>query len=263
MKIIHLSDLHVGWDNCLERFQEIARNIIFSKEPAHDYVIVITGDLVEDANDPGSYVSARGVIATLEQAGFMVLVCPGNHDYGCGYKGDDKFVNKFKYTFFHNTCIEYPKVDYVNGIKFIGLDSTAGELHWHDKYLANGELGQRQLDALQGIIADVHAHKQVVYMHHHPFAPYPGHELKDSQGLQEVLFNGYENWNVVALLYGHNHCFEPSRFWLNKCRVQNGKWGIPRCYDAGTSTHKQDRAGVHRVIDLDRDPRWDYDGGFL
>ena len=46
-KIIHLSDLHVGYKDLGERFQCIADDIIFLKQPAANYVIVITGDLAE------------------------------------------------------------------------------------------------------------------------------------------------------------------------------------------------------------------------
>ena len=58
---------------------------------------------------------------------------------------------------------------------------------------------------------------------------------------------------VDALLYGHNHA----------AKVRNGAWDIPRCYDAGTATGKGDGVIRHRVIDLSRDPRWDYNGDFL
>ncbi len=60
--------------------------------------------------------------------------------------------------------------------------------------------------------------------------------------LQAVLKN---NGKIDALLYGHNH--------LGKKR--NGVLGIPRCYDAGSSTRKDSSVGEHRVIDLSRDPR--------
>ena len=92
--------------------------------------------------------------------------------------------------------------------------------------------------------------KRVVYLHHHPFDPRFLHELKDSAELGEIL---RARGNVDALLYGHNH----------EGRVRNGKWAIPRCYDAGSATHKNGDPGFHRVIGLARDARWDYDGNFL
>ena len=34
-------------------------------------------------------------------------------------------------------------------------------------------------------------------------------------------------------------------------KIIHGTWGILRCYNAGTSTHKNGNPGFHRVIDLD------------
>ncbi len=50
-KIIHLSDLHIGYSDMLERFQHIIKMISFTKPEAENYIIVITGDLVEGATE--------------------------------------------------------------------------------------------------------------------------------------------------------------------------------------------------------------------
>jgi predicted MPP superfamily phosphohydrolase len=64
-----------------------SKNILFEKEPASNYVIIISGDLVEKATDSSSYAEAKLYIDLLKDAGFRVLVIPGNHDYaGQGYK---------------------------------------------------------------------------------------------------------------------------------------------------------------------------------
>ena len=77
--------------------------------------------------------------------------------------------------------------------------------------------------------------------------------MKDSAALGEIV----RGRGVDALLYGHNH----------EGRVANGKWGIARCYDGGTATYKPGLpprgVGYHRVMDLAKDPRTDYDGQFL
>lgn len=251
-KIIHLSDLHVGYGDCGERFQCIADNIIFEKQPASNYVIVITGDLVEKATDPSNYEETRLYIGKLEQAGFTVLVAPGNHDYGTGAFGSKDYVARFKEVFFGDKKVQYPKVDVLDEVAFIGLDSMAEELHWYDRLFAQGELGQPQLERLEAILAGSAVRdcsKVVVYLHHHPFDPRLFHELKDSADLGKVL---RENGRVDALLYGHNHAG----------KKRNGTWSIKRCYDAGTATQKEGNCGYHRVIDFDRDARLDYDGGF-
>lgn len=252
-KIIHLSDLHIGYGNLGKKFNCIANNIIFLKEPAEDYVIVITGDLVETATNPSNYEEARSYIKKLEDAGFTVLVVPGNHDYGTGAWGSEKYVKIFKQTFFGDPQVRYPKLDIVNEIAFIGLDSMAEELHWYDRMFAEGELGEPQLDRLDELLLDAdekmkNCEYRVVYLHHHLFHQRSFCQLKDVEQLGEIL----ENRNVNAILYGHNHAGGK----------QNGKWGIHRCYDGGTATRKEGGENPHRVIDFSRDARWDYDAEF-
>ena len=88
----------------------------------------------------------------------------------------------------------------------------------------------------------------VVYMHHHPLDPIPQHELKDTRELDRVL----GKYNVDAVLFGHLH---HGKKWNGWCK-------IPRVYDAGTTTMKDGCSGFHRVMDLTRDPVYDYDADF-
>ena len=253
-KIIHLSDLHVGYaeQDLSARFQKILSNIAHRCQPSSNYVILITGDLVELATDEVSHLEVRKHLKEIEEAGFRVLVVPGNHDYGTGNLGYKKYVSIFKEIFFNDPEIKYPKLDLFDEIAFIGLDSTAEELHWYDRLFSEGELGQMQLEGLDKILtmsSVVACQKRVVYLHHHPFDPWPLHELKDSDRLGHVLL---KHNNVDALLYGHNHRGK-----------KHEKWGIARCYDAGSSTRKNNVLSVHRVIDLFQDPCFDRDEDFL
>lgn len=256
-KIIHFSDLHIGYKNLAERFQCIVGNVIFLKEPADQYVIIITGDLVDNATDPNNYERAQAYVNTLRDAGFTVLVVPGNHDYGTGSFGSKKYVKHFKETFFGNSNITYPKVDIIDKIAFIGLDSMAEELHFVDRLFANGELGKDQLQRLENKLSDpivTACDHRVIYLHHHPWdSKGMLHELKDAHKFGELL---KKKDNIDALLYGHMH--EGKRW--------NGKWNIKRCYDAGSSTRKDNRIGEylseHRVIDFYREPGLDYDAYF-
>jgi len=250
-KIIHFSDLHIGYKNLSKKFSCIVENVIFVKEPAEEYIIVVTGDIVEKSTEPANYSEAKMYFKKLASAGFTVLVIPGNHDYGTSNTSSKKYVPIFKDTFYENTDIQYPKLDIIDNISFIGLDSMAEELHWYDSLFAEGEIGDEQLERLDSLLKE-NAVKtcsyRVLYLHHHPFDPWPLHQLKDSNSLGKVIM---DNGNIDALLYGHNHAG----------KKRNGKWGIPRCYDAGSSTGKN-RLGRHRVINLSRDPRFDYDADF-
>ncbi len=251
-RIIHLSDPHMGFSNLSQRFRSIVDNILFAMHPAERFVIVITGDLVDQAGRPVNYVAAVRQLRRLRLAGFTVLLVPGNHDYGNGLVGDKRFVQRFKQAFFGTLDFEYPLLDVIEGTAFIGLDSMAQELDWDDRLFAEGELGSAQLSRLDEMLKSrpvLAARQRVVYLHHHPFDSLPLHQLKDSAALGMVL---RRRGNIDALLYGHNHA----------ARKRNGMWGIARCYDGGSATRKLGAAGVHRVIDLRRDPRLDWAGDF-
>ena len=250
-KIIHLSDTHVGYGDLSTRFGDIVTRMIFHKTPAENYVVVVTGDIVEDATREGSYEEASAHLDRLKKAGFHVLVAPGNHDYGPGYLGHPKYVKRFKKVFHGKTKISYPKLDLIDNIAFLGLDSMAEELNWYDRLFAEGELGEKQLKRLADLLAGEPVKKSeytVVYLHHHPFHPRPFHQLKDSKELQAAL----AGHKIDALLFGHNH----------DGRVWNGGWGIKRVYDGGTSTSKNGKPDPHRVMDLSKDPAFDYDAQF-
>ena len=192
------------------------------------------------------------LLEKLKNAGYQVLVVPGNHDYGTGVLGHNRYVGHFKQVFFGDQSVTYPKLDIIDKIAFIGLDSMAEELHWYDRLFAQGELGDDQLARLETIFKDskvIACKNRVVYLHHHPFDPLPFHGLKDSDKLGAVLQN---HGKIAALLYGHNH----------EGKNHNGHWGISRCYDAGSSTRKNGAPGPLRVMDFLRDPRLDYEGDF-
>ncbi len=255
-KIIHLSDLHIGYRNCGKRFRTLTENLAFLKQPPSDYVVVITGDLEENANDPLHAEEAMESVARLEQLGYTVLVIPGNHDYGTGSMGNADLVPVFKERFYKNSNIEFPKLDIIDGVAFIGLDSTAEELSWHDRILSEGELGDAQLGRLKDLLdgGSLDGLKRVVYMHHHPFDFKLWRQLRDSEKLEKVIAG-----RVDMLLFGHYH-----RSKITAGKIYHGKWGIRRCYNAGSSTHKNENIGFHRVIDLSNDdPRMDYDGAFV
>jgi hypothetical protein len=120
-------------------------------------------------------------------------------------------------------------------------------------------LGGAQLQRLDQILNTTEVKacgKRVIYLHHHPFDPLLFHELKDSEKLKEIITAYVDTGCTVdALLFGHNH--------LGKSHL--GKWNIPRCYDGSSSTGKlkeESQPILQRVMDLRRDPRWDYSGDF-
>lgn len=250
-KIIHLSDLHAGYGDLTSKLGDLVTRMIFHKTPADNFVVVVTGDIVEDATRDGSYEEASVHLDRLKKAGFTVLVIPGNHDYGTGNLGNPKYIKRFKKHFFGKSKIKYPKLDLIDTVAFLGLDSMEDEVNWYDFLWAQGELGKRQLNRLSTMLETddvVNAAYRVVYLHHHPFHPKPFHQLRDSEKLGEILTESA----IDVLLFGHNH----------DGRVWSGHWGISRVYDGGTSTGKEGEPNPHRVIDLSKDPSFDYDAQF-
>jgi 3',5'-cyclic AMP phosphodiesterase CpdA len=254
-KIIHFSDIHIGHKDMYQRFRDVIRSLVMIKQPAKNYVIVITGDIVEEASKE-NYRTAKKCLDILTDQGYQVLIVPGNHDYGSGNLANKKWVKQFKNQFFNNYSSNYPKVDIIESCAFIGLDSMEAELGTWDRIGASGELGEDQLINLDKKLASKKVQKCdkiVVYMHHHPLDQLPLHELKDAKELSKLLikYNTGE-YKIDAVLFGH----------LHHARKWNGWCKIPRVYDAGTTTMKDGCTGFHRVIDLTREPVYDYDADF-
>jgi 3',5'-cyclic AMP phosphodiesterase CpdA len=277
MKILHLSDLHIGGrDNLLEgadsdgspctrRCEVVFDNIIAHCKPLSDYIIVITGDVT----DGGSAVLSEGIerqyeeaaelMSRLRNSGFIVLPVPGNHDYGCmGTRPKKKYGRLFREKMLFNYQGAFPilgRADapgLIDGVAFIGLDSMEAAIS-RDYYLgAQGKIGNPQLKRLNEMLdaEEVkNASARVIYLHHHPFNPQPNMELHDADGFKKVL----SGRKVDILLFGHNH-----NGWK-----WNGWWNIARCYDAGTGTRKEGKAGYHRIMDPGGDRATDYDGDFF
>lgn len=260
-KIIHLSDLHYGSRRVKRDFKKIIDNIM-KLTPADEYVIVITGDLIDNGFNERHHEECKIIFDTLEAANFKVLFVPGNHDYGnFGYGVDIGRVKIFNRIYFQNENKKYPLIDYSEDekIAFIGLDSMA-ESFGPGGYSsgAAGRLGTTQLEGLKKALnnSQVRAcEKRVAYLHHNPFKGYrDNHKLKDAEQFCRILL---EHRDIVdALLFGHNHMGTEWNGWLE---------GISRCYDAGTSTRKRVKPGglaPHRVIDLSLPQGSDYDGDF-
>lgn len=254
-KIIHLSDLHIGHKELGKRAWGIANRIILNKPNGSDYVIVLTGDLVEDGFNTNSLIEAKQLVDYLKAAKFRVLVVPGNHDVGNGGFSTKEVSRNFLKMFFDDEKkVTFPRLDVIHDTAFIGLNSMEEETGIFDGGIsAEGELGQKQIDRLAKMLDRKTVQKckyRVVYLHHHPLDYRPFLYLKDATELRNTL----DKYEIDALLYGHYHDGD----------VWNGTWEtVPRIYDGGSSTNKDDASYPHRVMDLSKHPDTDYDGKFL
>ncbi len=238
-RIIHLSDLHIGYRDCGEKTARIVLNIIKRESPDNN-IIVITGDIADRGACEADLSAGQELLERLRSRGFTVLLCPGNHDYGTGFVNSAETARKFKERFLPQVK-EFPRLDMIKNIAFIGLDSTADELHWYDRYFADGELGKVQLQRLEKVMSDpqIKDKIKVVYLHHHPIHFIPFHQLKDRRKLREII-----EGRADILLFGHLHFGG----------TYHNTWNIKIVIDGGSSTGKL-ALGIfsikikHRVID--------------
>jgi len=255
MKIIHLSDLHVGKEDKGVIFQSIV-NKINELTPASDYIIVITGDLIQSAikDEKSNSIHLNEVITQitkLESSGFKVLVVPGNHDYGNAKKINSKLMTLFKTKLYGNANESFPRIYPTNDIVFIGLDSIEGEFDAKinsaepepEKVIILGTIGQigkDQRDRLIGKLKDYESQKDikfVVYLHNDPFTNRFAFYLKDRDELKTIFEN-----KISLLLCGHTH---ENRTWDN--------WGF-QTFNAGSSTNKKEYHDKIRCIDTSTVP---------
>lgn len=231
MKIVHISDLHVGEhatrDGLVDKlFKKIINKYAQEREKP---LIVITGDLVHDG-ETSQYQQAEKLMNKLHSAGFQILMCPGNHDYGQQGLSEEhearqsytRFAMQFTTRQSDNDSgfqniqggqWNFPVVNKYNDTYFIGLDTMQGvfRLSWWSRFLAGftaaGWLGTPQLDKLEAAIQKI-KHKSpnstvILYMHHHPFYfnfRFRAMQLHDRQRLHNMIAN-----KVDILLFGHNH----------------------------------------------------------
>jgi len=268
MKIIHLSDTHVGRDSNAWRLQLLLDDIASLGDPA-DYLILHTGDL----NDQGSLQQmqqSRAMLDPMVAKGWRILLCPGNHDCGDTWHVDPQWAVHFRDHFssfiFGKAPKQYPVLTLLPGCALIGLDSNQAEMSLWQRWFAQGHLGQEQITALNTLLdqPELRQRKVVVYLHHHPFldafAVRPGlvdgnffahllgwntrrfRRLKDAYSLMQTLRD-----RADVLLFGHQH------YGLDYS-AEGQHYGIALALDGSSSTATQmdtDRMR-YRVIDCAR-----------
>ena len=265
MKIIHLSDTHVGREDNERRTQALLDDIAATQDPVHS-ILVHTGDLIHHGRSD-EMRSGRALLDGMTARGWRIFLAPGNHDYGDSLHIDPDWAAEFRGQFapyiFGTTAPQFPVLNVLDDCAFIGLDSNEAEMGFWERWMAEGYLGQAQLERLSRLLdaPEVRQRKVIVYLHHHPFfdAPvvradvgdrgYLSHlfgwntrrfrRLKDAYSLMQCLRD-----RVDILLFGHQH------FGLDYS-AEGQRYGIGRALDASSSTATQmdtDRMR-YRVID--------------
>lgn len=253
MRFIQLSDLHIGKSTNIDKVGEIIDWIISNQDLHQAEVVVISGDTVDDGAR-WQFELARDEIERLREAGFAVLVAPGNHDYGPKGVTERKKSQKW-FADLLSGVKAYPHLEVVAGTAFVILDSMKAEIEKVDLWGAQGKLGRKQLQNLDKLLDELAANPAVenvvLLMHHHPFDYLFYHGLRDHADLKGVVSRRRNQPpRVNALLFGHKHL--DKRF-NDPDDNKETLFGIDLIYASGQSVERGRDGGLTiPVIDLDQ-----------
>lgn len=271
IRILQLSDLHLGYgDREAGEVQDLVERILlqFGNEENKPWIL-FTGDTVDDGKEEQFQV-AQELLSPLREHGFTVHFLPGNHDYGWnGNIASEESRKCFNQYLAHDPQVHFPKTWSVGEHFLVILDSMCGERDWWDKFLADGELGHKQMQELEATLLRLNAFRKerhskvVVALHHHPFAfpdqnslawlgDFLARRLKDHEALQALLKD-----HCDALIFGHQHQFIDFSTQLRDAKIPE-MLGVAKVLACGSSTHA--RSGSHPsqqrgwLLYLDRSP---------
>lgn len=151
--------------------------------------IVFTGDLA-DLAEPEAYARLRGIVEpAAERMGARIVWVMGNHDERPAYS---------KGLFDHESDAPQDRVEMIDGLRIVSLDSTVPGYH-------HGDLQQSQLDWLAEVLAEPAADGTLLALHHPPL-PSPVEimailELQNMHRLADVI----RGTDVRGILAGHLH----------------------------------------------------------
>jgi len=253
MRIVHLSDIHIGKSRNHKNFATIVDWLIHKKTTHRSRLVVITGDIVDDGI-LWEYKEAEKQLNKLRESGFTVLGCPGNHDYGpFGIIENNTCIGYFKK--YISGDVDYPHCEIVDGHAFVLLDSMYEEMKETELWGAQGKLGEDQLRNLDKLLDDLEddsaAAKVIIALHHHPFYYNYFLKLRDDELFKKVITieaDGTSRAN--CLLFGHKHV--EKRFNKPPNDNKEEKYGIDVIYASGATTERDNKGKmVVPVINLD------------
>ena len=223
MRLVHLTDPHLSslkdvaftslrgkrWSGYVSwsknrrhhHLRAVLRKLTAAVQAEKPDQILLTGDLVQIGLDL-EFEQARNWLQTLGPPERIVLV-PGNHDiYAVGsaqgaYKAWRQYMTRSETV----QGLTFPVERTVGRLKIIGL-SSACATPW---FMANGQLGRRQLQRLDKMLDSARLAGQLVcLLIHHP--PLPGMTnrrkgLDDAAALMSLL----DRYPPMLLFHGHLH----------------------------------------------------------
>lgn len=183
-KIVHMSDMHIGFTQFREDILLKAINKINKMRPD---AVVISGDITDNGYYK-EFVKAKGYIDLLIPP---TMVIPGNHD--ARNIGDEVFEEVIGHRYSSLELID-------SNIKIIGLDSSVPDL-------GHGKIGRLQKHFLEHEIMDAKERNMfiIITVHHHIIpVPNTGRERNVLSDAGDILLLLLEN-NINLVLSGHKH----------------------------------------------------------
>ncbi|MCD7781725.1 MAG: metallophosphoesterase [Methanosphaera sp.] len=184
IKIVHMSDLHVGYNQFKEDILLQSIKEINELEPD---AVIITGDLT----DTGFYREFVEAKKYIDQINAPKMIVPGNHD--ARNIGDEVFEDLFGERYGVLTLED-------KAIKIIGLDSSEPDL-------GHGKIGRMQRKFMEKEIRDANekGYFTIIALHHHIISiPNTGRERNILSDAGDILLFLLKH-NVNLVLSGHKH----------------------------------------------------------
>jgi len=184
----------------LDVLEALARDLD-ADPPDH---IAVTGDLVNIALPPEFEQAARWLEATAGPA--RLTLVPGNHDAYAGKSYRAAWSRWHPYMQGDSGAVpgQFPFVrEVAAGVAIVGLSSAVPS----GLGLATGQLGPAQVEALDGLLAELAARGlcRILLLHHPPLGPKIQRRrgLRDETALREVIARR----GAELVLSGHEHVF--------------------------------------------------------
>lgn len=197
MRIVHLSDLHVGKSD--EEWPATVALCAHARRLAPD-AVVVSGDLIDPPDDDGLL---RDVHGALESIGVPYVVVPGNHDVRL--PGANMVFERY--------FGEFPRIERIGGATFLLFDSFGGlpvgerndddvDCFRNTGCWGDGRIPRSQFEAMERNLRDDDDVRLAV-VHHH-LEPSPDEKVNPLQNAAE-LGAWCAKHRVTHVFVGHWH----------------------------------------------------------
>lgn len=180
MKLMHLSDVHIG---CPAFVPQWANRILEAVDEVRPNLVVVTGDLTENGYEE-EYNEAKEFIAKIQAP---TVVVPGNHDSrNAGYLIFEEVFGGRSF-------------QYEDGfLVLLGLDSTEPDID-------DGHIGRENYGKIRNFFTGARDRLKILALHHHLIPiPYTGRERHIPVDAGDVL-GLLVDLQVDLVLSGHKH----------------------------------------------------------